>query len=353
MKINGEDYRTVWLEDGTVKLIDQTKLPHKFSIKECKNYGQTAKAIKNMLVRGAPAIGAAAGYGIAQAAFGYNGITNDGFWQEIDKAKKALESSRPTAIDLFHSTARVISAMKTEYTIGEWKDMAVKEADQMAEESVVACMHIGEHGNELISEGSHILTHCNAGALAAIDWGTALAPMRMAHNDGKKFFVLVDETRPLCQGSRLTAWELQQEGIPYAVIADNAAGFYLQGGKVNLCIVGADRITANGDVANKIGTYEKAVLAKENNVPFYVAAPLSTIDMNMRDGSEIPIEERPEDEVLSAWGALRGGMANVRIAPEQAHALNPAFDVTPAKYITGIITEKGIVKPGELATLFA
>ena len=232
------------------------------------------------------------------------------------------------------------------------KDIAVKKANSYADWSAENCKKIGSFGNEIVKEGSKILTHCNAGALACVDYGTALAPMRAAHENNKEIFVFVDETRPRLQGSRLTAFELAEEGIKHAIIADNAAGHYMKNGEIDLVITGADRIAANGDVANKIGTYTKAVLAKEHGIPFYVAAPSSTIDFDTATGEDIPIEERKEEETLHAWGLSdQGVFQRVRTSPKSSNAKNPAFDVTPAELITGIITEKGIFKPGEIRNI--
>ena len=330
MKINGEEYRSVWMEGRVVKMIDQRLLPHEFRIFACKTYGDTARAIKDMVIRGAPAIGAAACYGMAQGALA----------GDVDKATDALSKSRPTAYDLFDA----IKFFKSNYRGGAPQEMA----DAYADASVERCKKIGEVGEKLIKNKARILTHCNAGALACVDYGTALAPIRLAHQKGKKIFVWVDETRPRCQGAKLTAFEMVQEGIPHAVIADNAAGHYMQRGEVDLCIVGADRVAWNGDIANKIGTYEKAVVAKENGIPFYVAAPVSTIDFQCKSGKDIPIEERGEEEVLETTGWDGKKVSSLRVAAPGAKARNPAFDMTPAKYITGIITEHGIFKPGEL-----
>jgi methylthioribose-1-phosphate isomerase len=328
MKIKDKHYRTVWMENGVVKLINQPLLPHKFEIYNCKDYKETADAIKTMVVRGAPAIGAAAAYAMAQAFLA---------GEDIDKATEFIKNTRPTAQNLFYAVDKVLKAKD--------KEEAVKIADQIADEDVAACEKIGEHGEKLIKNNDKILTHCNAGWLACVDWGTALSPIYKAKRNGKDIFVFADETRPRCQGARLTAFELAQENIPHAVIADNAAGHYMKNNEINLVIVGADRIAANGDAANKIGTYEKAVLAKENNIPFYVAAPTSTFDLNCETGKDIPIEERSQDEVLYMFGLDENKkISKIRIAPEQSKAKNPAFDVTPAKYIKGIITEKGIVK---------
>jgi len=253
---------------------------------------------------------------------------------------------------LFYAIDRVLKAIEKGDSVKEKQDIAVKEAQSIANEDVEKCKSIGVYGNELIKDGYRILTHCNAGALATVDHGTALAPMRFAHYGGKKIFVFVDETRPRCQGARLTAWEMLQEGIDHAVIVDNAAGYFMERGEIDICIVGSDRTTARGDVANKIGTYEKAVIAKENKIPFYVALPTSTIDMSIKYGKDIPIEERGEEEVTHMWGFSDGGLKKIRIASKGSRSRNPAFDVTPAKYVTGLITEKGIIKPNEIKRLF-
>ncbi len=327
--LNGEirEIRAVWFEDGMVKLIDQRKLPANIEIFEARDYQKVAYAIKEMVVRGAPAIGITAAYGMAQA------------WlqkRDIDKVYQTLQNTRPTAHDLFYA----LNLMKRGIENG--KD-AVKLAENYANDIIERCRKIGEYGERLIPNNSRILTHCNAGALAVGDWGTATAPIRMAHRHGKKIFVWVDETRPRLQGARLTAWEMVQEGIEHAIIADNAAGFFMRKSEIDMVIVGADRIASNGDVANKIGTYEKAVVAHENGIPFYVAAPISTFDFSLKSGDEIPIEERREEEVLFC--------RDCRIAPQESHARNPAFDITPAKYITGIITEMGVFKPDGISKL--
>ncbi len=347
VKINNktENYRSVWFEPetGIINAINQTILPDKFEITELKTYTETAEAIKTMMVRGAPAIGVTAGFGIAQACMQ---APKQNFTDYLEKAAETLKSTRPTAVDLFHVIDRTLNKIKDSDAIENKEnavEISVSESQKIANETINACKKIGEFGNELLKNKSKILTHCNAGALACVDFGTALSPLRIAKHAGKEIFVFVDETRPRFQGAKLTAWELLNEEIEHKIIADNAAGYFMQKGEIDLCIVGADRITANGDVANKIGTYEKAVLAKENNIPFYVAAPVSTIDFSIKSGNEIPIEERNEDEVLS--------INNIRIAPIDSHALNPAFDVTPAKYITGIITEIGIFKPEEIKNL--
>ncbi len=321
------ELRTVWLEDGLVKLIDQRYLPFDLRIYEAKNAEDVAVAIEDMVVRGAPAIGATAAYGIAQA--GLQGA-------DLKAVGERFRKTRPTGHDLFFAIEYMTKAAES----GE--DLVVA-AERYAEEDIERCRKIGEHGSKLIKNGTRILTHCNAGALAAVDYGTVMAPMRAAKEQGRRFFVYVDETRPRLQGARLTAWELVQEGIEHAIITDGAAGHFLGRGDVDLVLVGADRIAANGDTANKIGTYGKAVVARENGVPFYVAAPTSTIDFTLPSGAKIPIEERSPQEVLHLDGQP--------IAPKESPARNPAFDVTPAKYITGFITELGIRKPTELRSL--
>lgn len=315
----------VWMEDNCVRMIDQRKIPETVEIFTAKTSEDIAYSIKDMIVRGAPAIGVTAAYGLAMAK-------NAG--ENMEKAVEIIGNTRPTAFDLF----KAISYMKANmFDTGA--------ARRYANEITGRCKKIGEVGNMLIKQNSRILTHCNAGALAVVDWGTALAPMRIANSQGKKITVFVDETRPRLQGARLTAWELAQEGIEHYVIADNAAGYFMKKGEVDLAIVGADRIAANGDFANKIGTYEKAVLAKENGVPFYVAAPGSTFDFSLKTGESIPIEERGEEEVLS--------IGEKRLAPVMSRSRNPAFDVTPSRYVTAYITEYGLFQSDNLRTLKA
>jgi translation initiation factor eIF-2B subunit alpha/methylthioribose-1-phosphate isomerase len=332
-----EEYRAVWYDrpSNEIRFIDQRLLPERFEIFKAKHYGEVAYAISEMVVRGAPAIGATAAYGVAQEVMSkYNEFKK--FNTVIQKAIDTLRNSRPTANDLFYAIDYMLNVLEEAETLED----PIAAAEKYVDDIINRCNAIGKYGEELIKSGNKILTHCNAGALATVDYGTALAPFRSAKNNGKVFFVFVDETRPRLQGSRLTAWELYNEEIDHAIIADNAAGFYMKNGDIDLVIVGADRIASNGDVANKIGTYEKAVLAHENKIPFYVAAPISTFDFDLNNGDEIPIEERREEEVL----VIRG----TRISCERACAFNPAFDVTPAKYITGIITEEGIFKPKEI-----
>ncbi|MDI6826053.1 MAG: S-methyl-5-thioribose-1-phosphate isomerase [Candidatus Aenigmarchaeota archaeon] len=349
VKIGGKikNFRTIWMKGKTVRMIDQTKLPYKFEIYDSLDFKQTAEAIKKMIVRGAPAIGVAAGFGIAQAILD---APEDRFEEFLKHAVETLRDTRPTAQNLFWTIDRILKIVIKGKNVSEKKKLAVDEANKIADEDVETCKKIGEYGDKLIKDGDKILTHCNAGALATVDYGTALAPIRFAHYEGKKIFVFVDETRPRCQGSRLTAWELSQEGIEHAIIADNAAGYFMQKGEIDLVIVGADRILSNGLTANKIGTYEKAVLAKENEIPFYVAAPTSSFDLKSK---EIPIEKRSQDEILYMFGLNdEGKFSRVRIAPKKSQALNPAFDTTPAKFITSFITEKGILKPKDFRKLF-
>jgi S-methyl-5-thioribose-1-phosphate isomerase len=349
MKVNvdGEmkNIHTLWREGSNVKLIDQRILPHKFEILTLKDHRDTAEAIKIMILRGAGAIGVAAGYGMAQAALEAKDFTLNEFQEYLNESADRLRNTRPTAANLFHAIDRCLAAGSTG-TVPERVEATVAEADSIAEEDLDASQKIGEYGDTLIEDGYRILTHCNAGALAFLDYGTALSPIRHAHASGKKVFVWVDETRPRCQGARLTAWEMEQEGIPYALIVDNAAGHFMLRGEVDILPTGADRIAANGDVANKIGTYEKAVVARENGIPFYVAAPRMTFDFESRSGDEIEIEERGPEEITGMWGVDEAGEAcRVEIAGEGFNVRNPAFDVTPARYVTGFITEKGIIRP--------
>lgn len=339
MKINGKDYQTVWMDGTEIKTIDQNKLPEKIEFVSITRIEQVVSAIQTMVIRGAPAIGAMGAYGLAQAV----SLVENPTVKDINTFKDKLITARPTAYDLEHGLNWVLASAKKGKTPNEVKKRAVIAAKNYAENSAAACKKIGEFGNKLIHDSDNILTHCNAGALATVDYGTALSPMRTAHNQGKTIFVFVDETRPRLQGAKLTAFELQQEGIDHAVIADNAAGYFMANGEIDLVITGTDRVASNGDIANKIGTYEKAVVAKENNIPVYIAAPISTIDFSCPAGKDIPIEERDPNEVLC--------LNNVRVASKGSPARNPAFDITPAKYITGIITELGIFKPDELKKL--
>jgi methylthioribose-1-phosphate isomerase len=318
-----------------LKIIDQTQLPGNLAFVELRDYTDVVAAIKGMKVRGAPAIGVAAAYGIALGAQNIKAETKAKFLSQFEKILKAFAASRPTAVNLF----RAIDRMKKVAEISDVqkiKQLLIDEAKRIHAEEEAATRRLSQLGSGLIKDGFTILTHCNAGALATAGYGTALGVIKAAREQGKKIEVIVTETRPLLQGARLTAWELMQDNIPVTLITDSMAGYFMSRGKVNCVIVGADRITANGDTANKIGSYTLAVLAKENGIPFYVAAPTSTIDLSLSSGAEIPIEERNPDEVTSIKG--------LRLAPKGVTAANPAFDVTPHQYITAIITEKGIVR---------
>lgn len=327
--------RAVWAEENTVYLIDQTKLPFKEELFISKNYKKTCEAIITMVTRGAGSIGATAGFAMMQAV--YEAPENN-FKNFIAKAKQEIEQTRPTAQDLFAAVNRVYDKALIS------KNEAIKEAQKIADETSEAGKLIGQTGNKLIKDNFKILTHCNAGPLALVEFGSALAPIIKAHNSGKNIFVFVDETRPRNQGAKLTAWELKKAGVPHTIIADNVAGLLMLNNKIDIVITGADRIARNGDTANKIGTLEKAVLAKEFEIPFYIAAPLSTFDNNILSGKDIPIEERSENEVLYISGEDKNGKTQeIRIASPGSGAYNPAFDVTPAKYITGFITPKGIL----------
>jgi len=348
MKVNvdGEemDVLAVWREGGVVKMVDQRKLPHSFEIIDLSDHRETAWAIKVMVTRGAGSIGCAAGFGMAQAALEAADLPEEEFTAYLNDAAGTIRKTRPTAANLFKAVDRCLKA-------ADWGKVpvkvenVVKEAELILKDDIKATEEIAKAGAKLIKDGFKVLTHCNAGALAYIGLGTALAPIRRAHSEGKNVFVWVDETRPRGQGARITAWELEQEGIPYALIADNAAGYYMQRGEVDLVIVGADRIAANGDTANKIGTYEKAVVAFENKIPFWVAAPGMTIDLQTESGDDIEIEERDPEEVTRMWGLNdEGEVTTISVAAEGTSARNPAFDVTPAKFIDGFITEHGLIE---------
>jgi S-methyl-5-thioribose-1-phosphate isomerase len=316
MRINGKQYRAIWQEGTQVKFIDQRRLPYSFEIFTASTVQDVAYAIKEMVIRGAPAIGAAAAYGMALGE------------KTIEQSAELLRSTRPTAYDLFYAVEYMVQAI-------HHRENAFTAASAYVEDIIARCKKIGEHGERLIKNDTRILTHCNAGALATVDYGTALAPLRVAHYNHKEFFVFVDETRPRLQGL-LTAWELYHEEIAHAVIVDNAAGYFMKNNEVDFVIVGADRIAKNGDFANKIGTYKLAVLAKENDIPFYVAAPVSTFDSGLTDGSQIIIEERRREELSEINQTV--------IMPEWVAVKNPAFDVTPQDYVTAYITEKGILE---------
>jgi len=346
VKIRGkkEDFLALWREDHIVKMIDQRKLPHSLEVVTLKNHKETAQAIKTMVTRGAGSVGNAAAFAMAQAALEAEGKPLKEFIEYINKAAETIKKTRPTAVNLFKAVDRCLEAARWG-SVSNRVEKVVNTADEIFNEDLKSTETIAKAGSKLIKDGYRILTHCNAGALAYVDYGTALAPIRRAVEEGKEVFVWVDETRPRCQGSRITAWELEQEGISYALIADNAAGYYMQRGEVDLVIVGADRIAVNGDTANKIGTYEKAVVAHENNIPFWVAAPRMTFDLKTGSGEEIEIEERDPEEVSTMWGLGEDGKpTRVRIAGVGAKVRNPAFDVTPQRYIEGFITDYGLIK---------
>ena len=348
MKINGKNYLTIWFENNLVKIIDQTKLPHKFVIKDLRNTKDVINAIKTMEVRGAPLIGATAAYGLVLSIIERNDLSF------LKKSSEELISSRPTAINLKWAVDRM---MKKLSGVNE-KDLlkiALNEAKSISEEDIKFCKNIGLNGLKIIEKISskkkdtvNILTHCNAGWLATIDWGTATSPIYHAHQKGIKVHVWVDETRPRNQGANLTSYELNEEGISNTVITDNAGGILMQRGEVDMCIVGTDRTLSNGDVCNKIGTYLKALSAKDNNVPFYVALPSSTIDWSIKDHKQIPIEERNSEELSHVEGIDENNqIKKIRIYPKKSKCLNLAFDVTPAKLVTALITEKGICEASE------
>jgi S-methyl-5-thioribose-1-phosphate isomerase len=355
-------FRTVVFDSrkNAVRLIDQRLLPHTFQIVATRNFQETARAIQEMTVRGAGAIGATAAYGLAQGVRAFRGRDLGKFSRHVDSVYQKLKAARPTAVDPVNAMNEVRSRMSQGGTVAEQQELALAAAEAFANDDVSHCEAIGRQGGPLIRDGMRILTHCNAGWLAFVDVGTATAPLYAAQAEGRKFHVFCDETRPRSQGATLTAWELAQQGIAHEIIADNAAGHLLQRGEIDLIIVGSDRtLGRTGEVANKIGTYTKAVLAEHHTIPFYVAIPLSTIDWKLSSGRDIPIEERDESEVLGAWGivadsntrvsgARSGRRAYVRVANPTSGARNPGFDVTPAELITGIITPVGIYKPKEL-----
>ena len=347
-----EHFRTVSFDaaKNSVQLIEQRLLPHEFKIVGTKNFRETARAITDMVVRGAGAIGATAAYGLAQGARAFRGGDVKKFSAHVGVVFKTLAEARPTAVDPVNAMLEVLRHLRTGKTVAEQQALALAAAEGFANEDARHCEEIGEHGAKLIRNGMRILTHCNAGWLAFVDTGSATAPLYAAQAQGKKFHVFCDETRPRSQGATLTAWELAQQNISHQIIADNAAGHLMQRGEIDLVIVGSDRVLGRtGEVANKIGTYTKAVLAARHRIPFYVAIPLSTIDWNLKRGFDIPIEDRHESEVLGAWGVTSAGRREyIRVANPTSGARNPGFDVTPAELITGIITPAGIFKPKEL-----
>jgi len=363
-----QHFRTVTFdaERNAVMLIEQRLLPHDFQIVAANDYRQTAEAIRSMVVRGAGAIGATAAYGLAQGVRAFSGKHLKRFEQRVRTVYRTIEAARPTAVDPVNAMKTVLAAMRPGSSVAEKQALALAAAEEFANEDVRHCEELGRHGARLIRNGMRILTHCNAGWLAFVDVGSATAPLYAAQAQGRKFRVYCDETRPRSQGATLTAWELAQQGIQHHLIADNAAGHLMQRGEIDLIIVGSDRtLGRTGEVANKIGTYTKAVLAHRHRIPFYVAIPLSTIDWKLRSGFDIPIEERCESKVLGAWGTIENRKSTtrskssaaktktlppvyVRVANPGSTAVNPGFDVTPPELITGIITPAGIFKPREL-----
>ncbi len=343
MKIEGKEYRTIWFENNVVKIIDQTKLPHQFVIKDLKTVKDAINAIKTMEVRGAPLIGATAAYGLVLAILEKNDLSF------LKKSAEYLIKSRPTAINLKWAVDRIMNKLSG-VNSDKILDIALSETKKICEEDIKFCKNIGLSGLKIIEEiynkkkdTVNILTHCNAGWLATINWGTATSPIYHAHKKGIPVHVWADETRPRNQGANLTSYELNEEGIKNTIIADNTGGILMQRGEVDMCIVGTDRTLSNGDVCNKIGTYLKALAAKDNNIPFYVALPSSTIDWNIKSYKDIPIEERDPKELSQIEGVdLNGDIIKINVYPKKSKAMNLAFDITPAKYITKLITEKGL-----------
>lgn len=367
MKVGGQHFRTIWLcpaNEQVVQLIDQRFLPHRFVIEDITTVAQMANAIREMHVRGAGLIGASAAYGMYLATI--EAAESSAFDQRLAEAAKQLNATRPTAVNLKWAIDRQLAAIANGKSEPDWHQtaqeriaLALRTAREIAAEDEEQCRRIGQHGLDLIEQIArskngkpvNVLTHCNAGWLAFVDYGSALAPVYAAHDRGLPIHVWVDETRPRSQGSKLTAWELGQHGVPHTIIADSAGGHLMQRGDVDLVIVGSDRTTRAGDVANKIGTYLKALAAQDNNVPFYVALPSTSFDWAIRDGSEIPIEERGAEEVKRADGSYNGQMLEVSIAPEESPAANYGFDVTPRRLVTGLITERGVCKADEESIL--
>jgi methylthioribose-1-phosphate isomerase len=339
---------TVEWRNGVVRLLDQSRLPEHVEFLDCSDVESVSRAIRELKVRGAPAIGVTAAMGVALGAQSIAATDYDVFAKALLAICERLAATRPTAVNLFWAIERMkrkLAELRA-LPIASIKTALIAESQNILDEDIMLCKTMGRHGADLIVTGQTVLTHCNAGALATAGYGTALGVIRAAWEQGKKIQVIADETRPVLQGARLTAWELMQDKIPVTLITDNMAGSLMRQGKIHLCVVGADRIAANGDVANKIGTYPVAVLAKAHGIPFYVAAPYSTIDLKTRSGADIPIEQRNPLEVTTIHGSHP-------IAPEGVTVFNPAFDVTPAELITGIITERGVFKPHELAKQFA
>ncbi|HUI68289.1 MAG TPA: S-methyl-5-thioribose-1-phosphate isomerase [Nitrospirota bacterium] len=337
---------TVEWKNGIVRMLDQTKLPLETVYNECKDYQTVARGIKELWVRGAPAIGVAAAMGLALGARQISASAFEEFWPKFEEICSHMAATRPTAVNLFWAIERIKKLVQENRDKGveAIQDLLVQESQRMLDEDVETNKKIGSYGSVFVADDDNLITHCNAGSIATAGYGTAEGVMRAAVEEGKKIHVYVDETRPVLQGARLTAWELMQERIPCTLITDNMAGYFMYHDMIDLAIVGADRIARNGDVANKIGTYSLAVLCKEHGIPFYVAAPLSTVDFTMESGYQIPIEERDRREVTHIFG-------KVQIAPDGVNVANPAFDVTPARYITAIITEKGAFHPKDIHKL--
>ncbi len=359
MNINDKHYRTIWLKEdnpAVVQVIDQRWIPHDFVVEDLKTVDQVVTAIKEMHIRGAGLIGATAGFGMYIAALEAPRSSREAFWRYLVKSGEKLKSTRPTAVNLEWAVHRQLGALRVIEDVDDMVRAALRTAQAIADEDADSCRRIGEHGVKIIQKIAerkngdtvNILTHCNAGWLAFVDYGTATAPIYKAHDLGIDVHVWVDETRPRNQGARLTAWELLQEGVPHSVVADNVGGHLMQHGMVDMVITGADRVTSTGDVANKIGTYLKALAARDNGVPFYVALPSSSIDWKIQDGiEEIPIEQRSPEEVkyVSGWDGNR--IRRVLVTPEESPAVNYAFDVTPSRLVTGLITERGICEASE------
>jgi methylthioribose-1-phosphate isomerase len=338
-------FKTIELVDGKVRMLDQSRLPLEVRYVECTDYTMVAEGIKKLWIRGAPAIGIASAMGVAIGAQKIRAKDFEEFSRALEPIFSTMISTRPTAVNIEWAINRLKKLLSTnkELSVEKLKSLLIEEAHTILEEDIEANKSIGRWGAQLIKDGDTIITHCNAGALATGGYGTATAPMRVAIEQGKRIQVIADETRPVLQGARLTAWELMQDNIPVTLITDNTAGALMKKGEINIALVGTDRTAANGDVANKIGTYPLAILCKEHGIPFYVAAPTSSIDFSIASGESIPIEERDSLEVTKIW--------DCQIAPDGVNVRNLSFDVTPAKYVTGIITEKGIFKPQDLKKL--
>jgi len=337
--------KTIEMVDKKVRMLDQSKLPLEVRYIECTDYKMVAEGIKRLWIRGAPAIGIAAAMGIAIGAQEIRADNFDAFMRALEPIFETMLSTRPTAVNIKWAVERIRKLLdeNRERPVENLKGLLIKEANKILEEDIKVNRAIGRWGAGFIKDGDTIITHCNAGSLATGGYGTATAPIRVAIEEGKRIKVIADETRPVLQGARLTVWELMQDNIPVTLITDNTAGALMQRGEINLAIVGTDRTAANGDVANKIGTYSLAILCKEHGIPFYVAAPMSSIDFSIASGKQIPIEERPSDEVTTVFGC--------RVAPDGVKVKNLAFDVTPARYVTGIITEKGVFRPEDIHRL--